>query len=148
MNGNIRFRCLVLQVIDGDTIEVLHGLNKERVRLIGIDAPEKGHYFYSNATNFLGGILAIRHYVNLVFDGDLKDKYGRLRAHVILPINGRIIFVNHLMIRQGFAKVRTVHSHRFERLFCMAEKEAQKEKKGMWKNSLWNSIRNSVERGD
>ena len=139
MNGNIR--CLVLDTIDGDTIEVLHGLDKERVRLIGIDAPERGEFYYSNAQNFLSGILAISHYVNLVFDGAPRDKFGRLRAHVVLPFNRRIIFVNHLMITQGFAKARTVFPHRFEGLFRKAEKQAQKEKRGMWKNLLWNSER-------
>lgn len=32
----------VVGVIDGDTIEVLHNTNPERVRLSGIDCPEKG----------------------------------------------------------------------------------------------------------
>ena len=32
----------VVSVLDGDTIEVLHNTHPERVRLSGIDCPEKG----------------------------------------------------------------------------------------------------------
>ena len=32
----------VVRVIDGDTIEVLHNQQSERIRLSGIDCPEKG----------------------------------------------------------------------------------------------------------
>ena len=39
----------VVSVLDGDTIEVLHNTHPERVRLSGIDCPEKGQAFCSNA---------------------------------------------------------------------------------------------------
>src|ERR1041384_6051227 len=39
----------VVSVLDGDTIEVLHNTTHERVRLSGIDCPEKGQAFGSRA---------------------------------------------------------------------------------------------------
>jgi endonuclease YncB( thermonuclease family) len=36
------FSGLVVSVLDGDTIEVLHNHRPERIRLSGIDCPEKG----------------------------------------------------------------------------------------------------------
>ena len=36
-------------VLDGDTIEVLHNTHPERVRLSGIDCPEKGQAFGNRA---------------------------------------------------------------------------------------------------
>jgi len=36
------FSGLVASVLDGDTIEVLHNDRPERIRLSGIDCPEKG----------------------------------------------------------------------------------------------------------
>jgi micrococcal nuclease len=36
------FSGLVVGIIDGDTIEVLHNHRPERIRLSGIDCPEKG----------------------------------------------------------------------------------------------------------
>ena len=35
----------VLGVLDGDTIEVLHNTHAERIRLNGIDCPEKGQAY-------------------------------------------------------------------------------------------------------
>jgi endonuclease YncB( thermonuclease family) len=39
----------VVGVIDGDTIEVLHNGKAQRVRLQGIDCPEKGQAFGTRA---------------------------------------------------------------------------------------------------
>jgi len=39
------FTAPVVSVLDGDTIEVLHNQHPERIRLSGIDCPEKGHAY-------------------------------------------------------------------------------------------------------
>jgi endonuclease YncB( thermonuclease family) len=39
------FKGEVIRVLDGDTIEVLHEKQPERIRLYGIDCPEKGQAF-------------------------------------------------------------------------------------------------------
>ena len=39
------FSGLVVSVLDGDTIEVLHNRHHERIRLSGIDCPEKGQAY-------------------------------------------------------------------------------------------------------
>ena len=39
----------VVGIIDGDTIEVLHNNHVERIRLSGIDCPEKGQAFGKRA---------------------------------------------------------------------------------------------------
>jgi micrococcal nuclease len=39
----------VVSVLDGDTIEVLHNHHPERIRLSGIDCPEKGQAYGNNA---------------------------------------------------------------------------------------------------
>ena len=39
----------VVSVLDGDTIEVLNGHHAERIRLSGIDCPEKGQAFGKRA---------------------------------------------------------------------------------------------------
>jgi endonuclease YncB( thermonuclease family) len=40
---------LAASVLDGDTIEVLHNNRAERIRLNGIDCPEKGHAYGQKA---------------------------------------------------------------------------------------------------
>jgi hypothetical protein len=44
----------VVSVLDGDTIEVLHNNHPERIRLSGIDCPEKGQSYGNNASTPLG----------------------------------------------------------------------------------------------
>jgi endonuclease YncB( thermonuclease family) len=39
------YKAEVIRVLDGDTIEVLHEKKPKRIRLYGIDCPEKGQAF-------------------------------------------------------------------------------------------------------
>lgn len=39
----------VVGVLDGDTLEVLHNTHPERIRLSGIDCPEKGQAYSTRA---------------------------------------------------------------------------------------------------
>ena len=43
------FTAPVVSVLDGDTIEVLHNNKAERIRLNGIDCPEKGQAYGQRA---------------------------------------------------------------------------------------------------
>ena len=48
----------VVGVLDGDTIDVLHNGKAERIRLKGIDCPEKGQAFGKKAKQFWARIIA------------------------------------------------------------------------------------------
>ncbi|MDQ7007683.1 MAG: thermonuclease family protein [Acidobacteriota bacterium] len=82
----------VLAVIDGDTLAVETDAGEQRVRLIGIDAPEAPHggrpgqRGHDRATAFLERLVGGAE-VALLRDsvGDDTDRYGRLLRHVILP---------------------------------------------------------------
>src|SRR5688572_6310625 len=75
----------VIRVLDGDTIEVLHEKKPERIRLYGIDCPEKGQPFGQKAKQATSSLLfgkAVRieshgrdkhrRTLGTVFDGDLN----------------------------------------------------------------------------
>src|SRR5687768_17739251 len=47
----------VIRVLDGDTIEVLHEKKPERIRLYGIDCPEKGQPFGQKAKQATSSLL-------------------------------------------------------------------------------------------
>jgi endonuclease YncB( thermonuclease family) len=47
----------VIRVLDGDTIEVLHEKKPERIRLYGIDCPEKGQAFGQKAKQATSSLL-------------------------------------------------------------------------------------------
>ena len=67
----------------GDTISVIHESNSERIRLYGIDCPERGQPFGKRAKQFTS---------NMVFGKIVgvnpvtKDRYGRIIAWVC--VNG------------------------------------------------------------
>jgi len=86
---------VVSRVIDGDTL-VLE--NNERVRLIGIDTPEKGQRCFEEAKNRLEQLVLGRR-VLMVKDVSERDKYGRLVRFVYL--DG--FFVNLALVEEGFA---------------------------------------------
>src|SRR3989338_8519092 len=73
-------RTIVTNVIDGDTIVISGG---ERVRLLGIDTPEKGEFFYKEGKARLEELIENKN-VTLEKEGDNKDKYGRLLRYIFL----------------------------------------------------------------
>src|SRR5262249_46923374 len=72
----------VIGVVDGDTIEVLHNNRAERIRLNGIDCPEKGQPYGKKAKQAASELVFGKE-VTLQTHG--HDKYGRTIADVLLP---------------------------------------------------------------
>jgi micrococcal nuclease len=84
----------VLRVIDGDTMEISDG---DRVRLLGIDAPERGDPLSGRATDRLRELIASGS-VTLEICED-RDIYGRLLA----TVRAERINVNRILLREGLA---------------------------------------------
>lgn len=127
---------LLIRVVDGDTIEVWNRNReqRERVRVIGIDAPEEGQKFYREAKEVLEEILSHVFYVVLVFEGPKRDKFDRLRAHVYLPTTSYDpkMSVSEMLLESGYAKAKTVYPHRRARRFWGLEQQAKRKKRGIW----------------
>lgn len=64
----------VISILDGDTIEVLHNNHAERIRLNGIDCPEKGQAYGKRAKQAASELVFGKE-VTLETHG--LDKYGR-----------------------------------------------------------------------
>lgn len=87
----------VTRVFDGDTLEVKDsGDIIHRVRLLGIDAPERGQAFSDRSRRTLSDLVFSRE-VKVVTDE--KDVYGRHLGDVF--VSG--LWVNREMIRKGMA---------------------------------------------
>lgn len=86
----------VSRIIDGDTIEIESG---QKVRLICVDTPEKGAYYYAEAADFLAKAILDKQ-VELVKDISETDRYGRLLRYVYV----KGVFVNGLLVEKGYAK--------------------------------------------
>jgi micrococcal nuclease len=124
---------VVTEVLDGDTVRVrlLNG-KSERVRLIGIDAAERGACFAAQATARARQLVLSK---PVVLRGDatqdIRDRYGRLLAYVWIP-GGRDL--GYRLVAGGFAKVY-VYREAFQRLaaYRNAESKARSARAGAWK---------------
>lgn len=88
----------VITIIDGDTYDLLTEENQTiRIRMEGIDAPERGMAFYRVSKNYLGE-LCMAQRVRIVQTD--TDRYGRVVAWSYLP-DGREL--GHEMIKAGLA---------------------------------------------
>lgn len=74
------FTGYVTAITDGDTLRILDGQKHEhKIRLAGIDAPEKVQPFGSKSTSNLGRLAFNK---NAVADCPKTDRYGRLVCKV------------------------------------------------------------------
>ncbi|MEJ7569642.1 MAG: thermonuclease family protein [Gaiellaceae bacterium] len=137
-SGSFTYSGTVTYVVDGDTLDVRIGLKTERIRVIGIDTPERGGCYASSATE-AAKRLADGQRVVLKGDPtqDTRDRYGRLLAYVWLP-HGKDF--GYQMIAGGFAKVY-VFRREFQRVTAYRAAEATGRKLGQ---SVWRCGATSV----
>jgi micrococcal nuclease len=116
---------LVTRVIDGDTIEIEGG---ERVRYIGIDTPEVGRCYASEATA-RNRDLVLNKQVRLERDVSETDRYGRLLRYVWVGDT----MINEALVRQGYAQAATYPPDvKYQSLFSSAQQEARNANMGLW----------------
>jgi endonuclease YncB( thermonuclease family) len=119
------FNGKVVGVTDGDTITVLHNGRGEKIRLYGIDCPEKRQPFGTAAKQF-SSELAFGKIVTVVPMG--RDRSSRTVADVFLPDNR---LLNHELVREGLAwryKRYALENSVLEQL----ERDAREAKRGLW----------------
>jgi len=127
----------VVQVTDGDTIQVSRECKPVTVRMIGINTPETvdprrtAECFGHEASNYLKTLLTNTD-VKIETDPtqDTYDKYGRLLGYVIMQDGTN---VNKKIIEEGYGYEYTYHTpYRYQKEFKEAQKSAQQEKRGLW----------------
>lgn len=138
---------LVTKVFDGDTLRLANG---EKVRLLGIDAPEmyeseKLYRDIQTTGQDMQTIMALGREsyqftkqlvegkrVQLEFDVERKDKYGRLLAYVFIPMNE--LFLNAEIIKQGYAQPMIIAPNlKYGDYFQGLYYEARENKRGLWR---------------
>ena len=96
----------VVSVTDGDTIKVLDENNTQyKVRLTGIDAPERGQPFGTASRDHLASLVGGK---EVFVESDKKDRYGRTLGKVWVqpadcPTCGKTLDANHAQIIAGMA---------------------------------------------
>lgn len=134
------FAGTVVNVADGDTITVLHGDERVKIRLSSIDAPEKAQPF---------GNVAKQNMTEMVFGKEVrvedrkKDRYGRTIGRVWVAVDGckavdcpMTLDVSLALLTQGLAwhykKFLKKQSAEERGLYAFAEEEARGKHVGLW----------------
>ena len=96
----------VVSVTDGDTIKVLDSTNTQhKIRLTGIDAPERGQPFGTKSKDHLAFMVAGK---EVFVESDKNDRYGRVLGKVWVqpsdcPTCGKTLDTNHAQVLAGMA---------------------------------------------
>ena len=132
---------MVVHVDDGDTIDVRIGDRVERVRYIGVDAPEMGHAARAGRparAGAPGGLAATRvntelvagRSVRLELDVEPRDRYGRLLAYVW--VGDRLI--NAELVARGYARATPIRPNlRYAAWLATVEARARAARVGLWR---------------
>lgn len=122
-------RAQVFSVSDGDTVTVrdVDGGAQFRVRLRGIDAPERAQAFGQRSKQLLSDLVFNRQVRLVIYE---NDRYGRAVADIHVERGGAEVLANLEMIRAGLAWHYVRYDKRVE--FAEAEKEARAAKRGLW----------------
>lgn len=90
----------VVRIVDGDTVEVLRGKEKVKVRVYGVDTPERRQPFGKRATQATASLVGNKRVEVEVMD---VDRYGRTVARLHGP-HGEL---SEELVRAGMAWVYT-----------------------------------------
>jgi len=125
---------LVVNVVDGDTIDVLIGGTQYRVRYIGIDTPEtvhptRGEEPYGREAAAFNRELVLGKTVYLEKDVSETDQYGRLLRYVWLGDD----MVNAILVVEGYAQVSTYPPDiKYAGELVALQELARAEGRGLW----------------
>lgn len=119
----------VVKVIDGDTVDVLTTKAKTvRVRLFGIDAPERGQAYVNKSRQFLANLIAGK---NVFVKENTKDFYSRTLG-VIFYDNENI---NAKMVENGYAWAYRFKNKATDESMIVLESQARLNRLGLWRDS-------------
>jgi len=127
----------VIEIVDGDTVDLRFGSTVERVRLLGIDAPESVHptipeqCFGAEAAAELANLVPVGTEVEVFRDSQARDHFGRLLLHVVRAGDG--LLINHRLVERGLAEATFYEPNtHFRAEFLTAERQARHEGRGLW----------------
>ena len=125
----------VTRVVDGDTVEVLYGSQVYKVRYLNVDAPELNSSSGDPAeclaeeARDLNEILVYERTVELEYDEECTDRFGRLLAFV--KVDGRM--VNEVLVERGFGRVLVIPPNvKYQSEYELLEAKAIENRAGIW----------------
>lgn len=117
----------VVKISDGDTFTLLvNGKEQVKVRIDGIDAPEKGQAFGNRAKEYLSKLIWGE---SVIVQVSKTDRYGRSIGKVSTP---KITDVGLEMIKAGYAWQYRDYNN--DQSYTAAENFARKNMRGLWQD--------------
>jgi len=122
----------VIEINDGDEITIFNMNRPVRIRLIGMDAPERNQPF---------GDIARQHLSDLVYDKQVLVEYSGIGEHSSLI--GRVLLndldISAQMIRDGAAWFDAINGDRLDAtnrdIYQQSELAARSERRGLWQEA-------------
>ena len=120
-------------VRDADTIRIDNGTEDgESVRLLCIDAPERGQAWFAEGRDRLRELL-VTGKVYLRWDSrGQRDRYGRLLAYVSTYQDGSPLDLADVLVSEGLAKVYESYPCDYTAFYREVEADAQAAGLGIW----------------
>ena len=127
------------RIIDGDSLEI----NENKIRLLGIDAPEKKQtckkpylviLFFSFQKSYECGLLAKKELKKFIKKNKIrcisndKDRYGRYLSTCYLKNTD----INGWLVKNGYA----IAYKKYSRKYILDEQYARKNKLGLWRGTF------------
>ncbi len=133
-------RGLVVGVADGDTITVQIGGGRERVRYVGVDAPEVASdrtggqaECGADAATDRNRSLVMGEEVGLERDVNDRDRFDRLLRHVWIERDGGRLLVGEELVSEGLVEARSYPPDtRYDARLQEAERVARDAGAGIW----------------
>lgn len=126
---NSQLKGKIVKVQDGDTVTLLDSVNTQyKIRLYGIDAPEKGQPHGDKSKEYISSLIAGK---EVIVDVKGTDQYKRILGVVYLGDTN----INAEMIRAGYA---WNYKYSKDKYYIKLQEKAKAENKGLWndKNAI------------
>lgn len=115
---------VVLRAVDGDTILVS---GNEKVRMLGVNTPEKGEFGAEADFNFTKQLEN----QTIILESVEKDKYGRTLGYIYYKNE----LFNELLLKKGFAHFYAYSEDKYTKQLKQAEQQARENDLGIWQKS-------------
>lgn len=120
----------VVGVTDGDTITVLDDQRvQHKIRLAGIDAPEKSQAFGQRSKAFLSSLVFSK---PVVVETQKTDRYGRTVGKVLVGDRDANLALVVAGLAWHYKKYETEQSASDRMIYASAEQDARVARQGLW----------------
>jgi len=131
-----REKVVVVRVVDGDTVELADG---RLVRYIGVDTPEIDHGLAQDHDCFgpeardYNAERVLGQSVELEFDQEPYDRYGRTLAYVWLPDEDPSRLLSEVLLEKGYGRLMIIPPNdQYQERLEEAQALARTNRAGLW----------------